>query len=236
MVVQRLVAQPRQRSRGVPQRRERQLVDRNSAMARGTATASWSSSAARGDRSALSLGDQFVDDIVNLRAVVEHEAQDELVGGKCSKGQAECVDLSSEPTIIGHHQVGVLSQCERGDMSVLAIDAGQCRIVLLGDVVHVQGKRPCHGIDSSTKSIWIEAREVSDQASFYLHEDRWADRWLEEFGVEHGEQEIANEHRHQHVGVEHCDWLVHRPQSYSPSSSASVVISSSAARRFATTS
>ena len=37
-----------------------------------------------GDRSALSLGDQFVDDIVNLRAVVEHEAQDELVGRKCS--------------------------------------------------------------------------------------------------------------------------------------------------------
>lgn len=54
-----------------------------------------------GDRSALSSGDQVIDDIVNLRAVVEHEAQDELVGRKCSKGQAERVDLSSEATIDG---------------------------------------------------------------------------------------------------------------------------------------
>lgn len=141
-----------------------------------------------GDRSALSLGDQFVDDIVNLHVAVEHEAQDELIGRECSKGQAERVDLLSEPTIVGHHQVGVLSHCERGDMSVLAIDAGQCGVVLLGDVVHVQGKRSRHAIDSSTKSTWIEAGEVNDQASVYLCQDRWADRWLEEFGVEQGEQ------------------------------------------------
>jgi hypothetical protein len=40
-----------------------------------------------GDRSALSPADQFVDDIVNLRSVVEQEAQDELVGEAARRGR-----------------------------------------------------------------------------------------------------------------------------------------------------
>lgn len=160
------------------------------------------------DGPADALGDEGVDDLFDPVWVECEQSDGEVVGACGSETPTEGVDLPSEPAVIGDDDVGAVDERRGDDVAVLAVDALD-RVAAVSVGPGVECQCATHLLDPLTERYGVEVREPCEQRSFDLVEDPGGDDRLVEVVVECGEEQVAGQDRHEHVGVEDCEGSRH---------------------------